>query len=79
MTNRDIYCTILSEASGKPKSEVESLVEAMAGFAGRGKLDVELPDDKAEELLKALRSELPGIRLWLEQGAALARKDWGLP
>ncbi len=79
MTNRDIYCIILSEASGKPRSEVEALVEAMTGIAGRGNLDVELPDAKAQTLLADLRKELPGIRLWLEQGASMARKDWGLP
>jgi len=79
MTNRDIYCAIFSEASGKPKSDVETLVQAMTVITGAGKLDEELPDDQAEKLLKALRSELPGIRHWLEQGAHLARKDWGLP
>jgi len=79
MTNRDILVQILSEASGKPKEQVSGLVEVVYSNIPKGKLDQELPDDKAKTLLASLRTQLPGVLRWLAEGADMARKDWGLP
>lgn len=68
MTNREIFTQILSEATGKPKKEVEHLTLALTKHIGIGRLDEERPQGQGEKLLEQLRRELPGIRAWLEQG-----------
>jgi hypothetical protein len=73
VTNADIFIQILSEASGKPREEVETLADTFYQTIGsRFRLDEELSDDKAQELLKSMRQELPGIRAWLVQGGLMA-------
>ena len=70
MTNAEVMAQILSEASGKPVEEVQQFVAELAkGFGSRTKLNVELSEADAAELLRALRKELPGIRQWLIEGA----------
>jgi hypothetical protein len=74
MTNTDIFTQILSEASGRPPAEVKGLLEQFRKMMGtKDNFDVEVPDQKAQELLRSLRTELPGIRAWLEKGGHMAR------
>jgi hypothetical protein len=66
MTNRDIFTTILHEVTGRPKGEFSALITHMqAQFPGQGRWDEELPPDKAERLLTALRAEKSGILNWI--------------
>jgi hypothetical protein len=41
---------------------------------GKGKTGEEISDAQAQKLLAELRTELPGIRRWLEEGKALRRR-----
>lgn len=70
MTNRDILTTILSEVSGKTPSEIGAILRHVeATFPNSlNKLDVEVPDAEAEELLTALRREKSCILNWILQG-----------
>ncbi len=69
MTNKDIMVQILHEVSGKPKEFVASMFEEIAGnLPNSTKLQEEVPVDKAEELLEALRKEKAGILNWLLKG-----------
>ena len=78
MTNKDVLIQILSEVSGKPKSEVESLFENIKGNMPLGnKMDKELSDQDAEKLLSNLRKEKSGIMDWLIQGAKVMDKKTG--
>jgi len=69
MTYGDVMAQILSEASGKPVSTTKELVAMMASVAP-DKFAQEIPEAEMAGLLQKLRGELPGIRGWLEQGAA---------
>lgn len=71
MTNRDIIARILAEVSGRPEAEVAELLETMTPKGGAGhRLDEEVPDDKAHEIMTGLRAESGGILAWLLRGAA---------
>lgn len=76
MTNFDIFAQILSEASGRPIEEVKLKTDVILKMIGTsGKMYDEVPDDKAQELLAKLRTELPGIRQWLIKGRLLMEAD----
>ncbi len=78
MTYGDIMAQILSEVSGKPKDQVGELMETFKlSYPGKNKLDDEVPDDKAQQLLNDLRKEKDGIRLWLLQGALRTERNTG--
>ena len=69
MTRADIFSQILSEASGKPKTEIADMLEDFRIRMGdRDKFDEQVSEAEAQKLLAALRGELPGIRAWLAQG-----------
>ena len=76
MTNFDVFAQIISEASGKPLEEVKSMTDVILKMAGStGKMYETIPDDKAQELLTKLRTELPGIRQWLIAGGLMMEAD----
>ena len=78
MTRREIFTTVLAEASGKPNEFVEQIVDDfLHTFGGPHKLDEILPDDKAASLLHDLRQEKAGIRDWLAKGAMSVKSNMG--
>ena len=69
MTNADIMIQILSEVTEKPKEQVSEMVDAIRKtFPGVNRLDVEVPDIKAEQILSGLREQKEGIRAMLTSG-----------
>lgn len=68
MTNADVMVQILSEASGKPKSEFAAMLACFPPEK-RGQLDKELTDDEAKRLIESLRQEQSGILAWMVKGA----------
>lgn len=78
MTYSDILTQILSEVTGKPKDQLNDLLEEFKKrFQGQHRLDEELPPDKAEQLLDNLRKEKSGILAWLVRGGLLAGEPKG--
>ena len=76
MTNFDVFAQIISEASGKPLEEVKSMTDVILKMAGSsGKMYETIPDEKAQEMLTKLRSELPGVRRWLVEGGLMVEAD----
>lgn len=66
MTYGDVMSQILSEVTGQSKEQIQYLLDIIATqFPGKHKLDEELPDKKAEQLLNDLRKEGSGILAWL--------------
>jgi Mg/Co/Ni transporter MgtE len=62
MTFGEILAQVISEITGKPKGKIIEIVNSIEkAFPGRQKLEEEVPDDKVEELLDALRREKPAI------------------
>ena len=73
MTYGDILAQILSEVTGRSKDQVQDLLKIVdVKFSGQHKLDEELPEEKAEQLLNDLRKEKSGILAWLVRHAMLA-------
>ncbi|CCK81230.1 hypothetical protein [Desulfobacula toluolica] len=78
MTYQDVLIQILSEVTGKPKTEVGNLFDAIKTTIPPGhKFDEELPPEKAKKILSDLRKEKSGILTWLAQGAINAEKKAG--
>jgi hypothetical protein len=78
MTYGDVLVQILSEVSGLPKSQIKNQLEQFKeNVQGNHKLDDELSDDEASELLNSLRKEKSGILAWLARGAMDAHKKTG--
>ena len=76
MTNFDIFAQIISEASGKPIEEVNLMTDAILKLVGSpGEMYQAVPDDKAQEMLAALRTDLPGIQAWLITGGLMTKAD----
>ncbi|MGD0584325.1 MAG: hypothetical protein ABSA86_00920 [Oryzomonas sp.] len=76
MTNFDIFAQIISEASGKPIEEVKLMTDAILKLVGSpGEMYEVVPNDKAQELLATLRTDLPGIRAWLITGGLITEAD----
>ncbi len=77
MTNRDIFVQILHEASGKPSDFVSDMAESFFASLppGSTKIDDEISDTTASELLASLRTQLPGIRQWLIEGGLMVEAD----
>jgi hypothetical protein len=76
MTNFDIFAQIISEASGKPLEEVKQMTDVIFKMAGSsGNMYEKVPDDKAQELLTKLRTELPGVQRWLVEGGLMMEAD----
>jgi hypothetical protein len=68
-TRADVFKTILTEVTGKPKSDISDLLaEFRKTFPGKDKLDDEIPQQEYDRLLTKLRSEKPGILNWLIAG-----------
>jgi hypothetical protein len=72
MTNRDIFVQIIHEITGQPKEELGELVAACKKLFGQANWEKELADAEAQELLVKLRTEKPGIQLWLIRGGLMA-------
>ncbi|BDD88732.1 hypothetical protein [Desulfofustis limnaeus] len=69
MTNRDIFIQILHEVSGEEKAKLNGLLDMIKHRLPPGhKLDEELTDEKANQLLSDLRKEKLGILQWLHEG-----------
>lgn len=77
MTRADVFVRILHEVTGKPKSEVRALLDAVIAAQGAGNFFEELPDAEAEELMQSLRQEKEGILAWLEEGAMQVKRNAG--
>jgi hypothetical protein len=76
MTNFDIFAQIICEASGKPIEEVRLMTDAILKLAGSpAEMYEVVSDDKTEELLAALRADLPGLRAWLITGGLISEAD----
>lgn len=72
MTNLDVMCRILSEASGRPEAVFRRTLAAAieAGI---------IPGDRLlapaqPGMLEQLRGELPGVLAWLVEGAQMAHR-----
>lgn len=76
MTNFDIFAQIISEASGKPIEEVNLMTDAILKLVGSpAEMYEAVPDDKAQEMLATLRTDLPGFRAWLITGGLMSEAD----
>ena len=76
MTYDEIIVQVLSEATGKQKSEVTALFETVRDrFPIGHNLSDELSNDKAEKLLNELREEKAGILKWLIDGELRIEKN----
>lgn len=76
MTNADILNRILSEATSRPAQEVTAMTETLANmFGSQIRLGAEVSDAEAENLLAALRKELPRIRAWLANSGLIAETE----
>lgn len=76
MTNFDIFAQIISEASAKPIEEVKLMTDAILKLVGSpAEMYETVSDDKAQEMLAALRTDLPGIRAWLVTGGLMTEAD----
>jgi hypothetical protein len=69
MTNRTILETILTEASGRPRSEVRELMNSLPHRILK-KLEASPPIGEARRMLEGMRRELPAIRQWAITGLA---------
>ena len=69
MTHADVLTQILSEATGKPLPLVRDLLAEFRKHVPLApRLDQALPDAEAQELIRAIRGELPQIRELLAAG-----------
>jgi len=69
MTNGEIFTQILHEVTGRPKTELTSLVDPMKdGFPGKTRFDEDLSPEESQQLLNALRQEKAGILNWVLEG-----------
>ena len=68
MKVRDVLEIIFAEATGQSREYVREAMAAMPEEFRRG-LEREHTDEEAERWLGKLRTELPGIRRWIEDGA----------
>jgi hypothetical protein len=77
MTREEIFIQIISEVSGLEKSKIKELLKLAAETYPRGKLDEQVTDKEAEELLTKLRSEGSGILAKLVSGAMEVARNKG--
>jgi len=77
MTRAEVFIQILSEVSGRPKTEVAELLNSIREAQPGDKFDEDLPDKDAALLMAELRKEKDGILIWLLDGAARVRKQTG--
>lgn len=69
MTYGDVLVQITAEAVGVTVDEAREHIDMWFAASGsRGRLDDELPDAEAAELLDQLRKEKPGILNWYLAG-----------
>lgn len=76
MTYGDIFIRVLADATGKPESEVRSIMEVILGlpeFGGAG-MRREIPDAEAERIIADIGRDTEGTRRWLREGAIEARR-----
>lgn len=65
MTYKDIIIQMLSEATGKPKNEFENVINMFKNVYPTGhKLDDQLTQEQAENLLTKLRKNRESILAW---------------
>ena len=67
-TNRDVFETIISEVTGKPKKDISDLMIDFARQFPSDKLDSQITASEYETLLAQLRPESAGILNWLIEG-----------
>jgi hypothetical protein len=81
MLAREIYSIVFAEAVGLDRAEVADVLDAMPDRL-QGGFDRVYSEEEAREVLRVLRTDLPGIREWLVAGArSMAAKlaDAGMP
>jgi hypothetical protein len=65
-TNADVFTTILSEVTGRPKTDVSDLLKAFReNNTASDKFDAEISQTQYDSLLAQLRTEKSGILNWL--------------
>lgn len=74
-THRDILTQILSEVTGKPSEQINSLMAMIQATTPDNKLDDPVSDEYYEEMLTGLRKEGPAILNKLIKGGISARKQ----
>lgn len=77
MTRGEIIIQIISEVSGKSKSEFSDLLSSVPKNKSLGKWDEEISEKEAQKLINELRSDSSGILAWLVRGAMAVNRNKG--